>query len=112
MTELAHALRIASTLACGIVLIAFVLFAADQRGGSDRYGSTQAALTDPAAAPEAEHDGARAAVEDINDALVGPFEGVATSDDAWVQHGLPALLALVAYGLLARLLIGYIPARR
>ncbi len=113
MTELAHGLRILSTIACGIVLIAFVLFAADQRNDDLQFEPPQAALAQPAAAPEpAERGAVRGAVEDVNAMLVGPFEGIATSDDEWVQHGIPALLALVAYGLLARLLIGYIPARR
>lgn len=109
MTDLAHALRILSTLACGVVLIAFVMFAADQR--QDPAGQV-AAMQGAAAAPEPEHGGARGVIEDVNDKLVAPFEGVATSDDPWIGAAVPALLALVAYGLLARLLIAYIPARR
>jgi hypothetical protein len=112
LTELAHGLRIASTLACGVVLVAFVLFAVDQRDESTRYQPAQAAIAEPVLAQEVDHDGARGVVEEVNATLVGPFEGVAASDDPWVQHGVPALLALLAYGLLARLLIGYIPARR
>ena len=109
MTDLAHALRILSTLACGVVLIAFVMFAADQRQDpAAQVAATQAAV----AAPEPEHGGVRGVIEDVNDTLVAPFEGVATSEDPWVVAAVPALLALLAYGLLARLLIAYLPARR
>ena len=108
MTDLAHGLRLLSTLACGIVLIAFVFFAADHRDDANQFAQTPAA----AAVVEPEHDGARGIIENLNDTLVAPFDGVAASDDPWVAHTVPALLALLAYGLLARLLIGYIPARR
>ena len=108
MTDLAHGLRLLSTLACGIVLIAFVLFAADNRDDANQFAQTPAAAT----VVEQEHDGVRGIIENLNDTLVAPFEGVASTDDPWVAHAVPALLALIAYGLLARLLIGYIPARR
>jgi hypothetical protein len=112
LTELANALRLLSTLACGVVLVAFVLFAADQRDESNRFAPSQAAVAGPEPAPEAEHTGVRGAIEDANDALVAPFEGVAPSRDVWAAAAVPALLALLTYGLLARLLIGYLPARR
>ena len=108
MTDLAHGLRLLSTLACGIVVIAFVLFAVDHRDDANQFAQTPAVAT----TVEQEHDGARGIVENLNDTLVAPFEGVATSDDPWIVNGLPALLALIAYGLLGRLLIGYIPERR
>ena len=108
MTDLAHGLRLLSTLACGVVLIAFVLFAVDNRDDANQFAQAPAAAT----LAEPQHDGARGVIENLNDTLVAPFEGVATSDDPWVAHAVPALLALIAYGLLARLLIGYIPARR
>ena len=109
MTDLAHGLRILSTLACGVVLIAFVMFAADQRQDpAGQVAATQGAV----AAPEPEHGGVRGVIEDVNDTLVAPFEGVAASENQWVTAAIPALLALLTYGLLARLLIAYLPARR
>jgi hypothetical protein len=122
MTEaLAHALRVMSTVACGVVLIAFVLWAADEgRAASDGqiaqveesgpHSSTERpAVTVPTTATK--HDGVRGGIEDANDALISPFEDVIQSNDPWPRHGIPALLALLAYGLLARLLINYIPQR-
>jgi hypothetical protein len=122
MTDrLAHALRLMSTLACGIVVIAFVLWASDEgRAASDNQvavvdeagpGSSVPATVATSPTRSAKHGGVRGAIEDANDALISPFEGAASGDDAWPRHGIPALLALLAYGLLARVLINYIPQR-
>lgn len=114
MNHVAHALRLASTFACGVVLIAFGLWATDETKAASGQQAAQIdtrALTQPsAAAPataEPEHDGVRGAVESANETLVGPFEGIAESTNDWVRHGVPALLALLTYGLLARLPIAY-----
>lgn len=117
MTQLAGLLRIASTLACGIVLIAFAAWATDEtKSASDQQAAqvpsaSQGLGAPPAAAAEPEHDGLRGAIETANDKLVAPFEGVTNSTNEWVQRGMPALLALLAYGLLARMLIAYLPQR-
>jgi hypothetical protein len=106
LSAVAQALRLASTLACGIVLIAFVLWATDATGRASAQQAGQAVAVAPA---EPEHDGLRGAIESANDALVAPFDGVTRSTDEWVIHGVPMLLALLTYGLLARLLIAYLP---
>jgi hypothetical protein len=46
-------------------------------------------------------------VDDANDALTKPFDGVTSSPNIWVQRGLPALLAFLLYFVLLRLLAGY-----
>ena len=126
MDHVAHLLRIASTIACGIVLVAFAVWAMDETKAAS---GQQAAQIDAASnganpspqqqpavpvapLPEAENDGLRGAIDDANAKLVAPFDDVVDSTNVWVQHGVPALLALLAYGLLARLLIGYLPAHR
>jgi hypothetical protein len=122
MSHVAHALRIASTIACGVVIVAFVFWASDEgRSGSDAQvarlsqsdgssGQATAPLAQPV--PEAEHDGVRGAVEDANDALLSPFDHVAEDGGAWSRHAFPALLALLTYGLLARILIPYLVSDR
>ena len=120
MTHLAHLLRIASTVACGIVLVAFAAWASDEtkaastaqaaQTGGPAAATPAGATTAPlAVAPEPEHGGVRGVIESANDELVAPFDGVVASSNTWVQHGVPALLALLAYGVLARLLIAYLP---
>jgi hypothetical protein len=61
--------------------------------------------------PDAKHGGVRGAIDEVNDSLIAPFEGAGSSEGPWMRHAMPALLALLAYGLLARLLINYIPQR-
>ena len=122
MIEVQNILRVASTIACGIVIGAFAMWATDEgRASSDQQvarvsenAPADAPVADPARpvavpAPEPEHGGVRGVVEDANDALVSPFDHVGEDGGPWAAHGLPALLALLTYGLLARVLIAYLP---
>lgn len=114
MSHVEHALRLASTIACGIVLIAFGMWASDQTRAASQSQTEQVAAT-PAVAPvaqpvpEPQHDGIRGVLEDANAQLTAPFDNITNSPNEWVQHGVPMLLALLTYGLLARLLIPYLP---
>ena len=118
MSHVAQVLRIASTVACGIVIAAFVFWASDEgRAGSQQQVARLAesdgpsgAATTPAALPagDVKHGGVRGAIEDANDKLLSPFAHVAHDSNDWAAHGFPALLALLTYGLLARMLIPYL----
>jgi hypothetical protein len=124
VTQLARLLRLLSTLACAFVLVSFALWAIDEGragsqsevariGQSDQGQPSAAKPGKPAAAPATEHGGIRGAIDDVNAQLVAPFDSLAgSSTNQWVQHGVPALIALLVYGLVARLLIAYLPARR
>jgi hypothetical protein len=116
LNEVQNILRVASTIACGIVIAAFAMWATDEgRTTSDQQVAQvgTAGTADPAAQPgaaaESEHGGVRGAVEDANDALLTPFDHIAQDAGQWPAHGIPALLALLTYGLLARILIAYLP---
>ena len=115
MTEhLVRALRMVSTLACAVILITFVMWASDEGRATSQEQVARVNTTGPVqSAPRpAAHDGVRGQIEKINAKLVGPFDGIADAEGPWVRHAIPALLALLAYGLLARLMINYIPQRR
>jgi hypothetical protein len=116
-TQLAQVLRLLSTLACGVILIAFGFWAADEgRASSEQQvarvaSSTSVPQPPPLQAPAEHHGGVRGTIEDASAKLTAPFEGVTDTRGPWVRHGIPVLLALLTYGLLARLLINYIPQR-
>ena len=112
MTELSQLLRIVSTIACGVVLIAFSMWATDEARSASQAQAHAAAADGPVAPPAAaDHDGVRGAIEDANEQLLEPFDNVIESSNEWAQHAVPALLALLTYGVLARLLAAYLLAR-
>lgn len=114
MAKLVHWLAIA---ACVVVAFGFVGFAADEM----RYGSeTQQAklandLNDPDRGAtterkaEREHSQVRELVDDANDILLAPFNGVVDSNNLWVTRGVPTILALLTYGLLVLLIANSLP---
>jgi len=90
-----------------VVVIGFALFAIDE---TDKGSKTQQAklerelgtTVDPNPSQEAlrerKHGVVREAIDDTNDVLLRPFADLVDSDDAWISHGIPALLALLIYG--------------
>ena len=116
---IASALKAASIVCAAILLVSFGLFAIDefQEGSEETVQTLEgnevvAPTTDEGErAREAQNGDVRELVDDANDVLVDPFEGVVDSNDSWVQRGVPTLLALLVFGLGLRLLAGYVPGR-
>jgi len=114
-------LRVAAFVASAIVLVGFALFALDEtREASSRSARAVAGLdatreTTPTAEQErdreAAHSSLREAIDDANDVLLAPFAFAEPSgDSAWARRGVPALLAVLVYGVggafLARMMRG------
>ncbi|HEX8076115.1 MAG TPA: hypothetical protein VF545_14160 [Thermoleophilaceae bacterium] len=119
MTLLQTVLRWASTIASAILVLSFVLFAAEQaKGGTKQQEARIEGINQPAPTAsgerqrEREHGDVREAIDDADDVLVQPFSGVVDSGSIWAKRGVATLLALLVYGVLARILIGYLPGRR
>jgi hypothetical protein len=114
---IAGLVRIVSTVATALVVLGFALFAIDEtRAGSQetvaRLDGAPKAVAERDARAE-EHSGLRGAVDDANDVLLAPFEGLGGgSSNAWVRNGVPALLGFLFYGLLLRLLANALPKPR
>jgi hypothetical protein len=92
------------------VLVSFALFAVDEtRDASDRTAAAVAGLdatrraspdSREERARERAHGDVREAIDDANDVLVAPFAwAVPDGAGSWVARGLPALMALVVFGL-------------
>ena len=119
MNALGSLLRAACIAAAGLALLGFVLFAGDEisSGSDEQVAQIEQGGAVPAAGDEVEREretnGFRELVNDANDVLLGPFDRIVSSDDAWVAHGVPALLAVLLYGLGGLVLVNYLlPARR
>ena len=119
MTFLQTILRWASTIACAIIVISFGLFAIEKaEGGSKEQVQKLEGINRPAPTQETEkqrekeHGDVREAIDDADDILVAPFSGVVNSGSIWARRGVATLLALLAYGLLLRILAGYLPGAR
>jgi hypothetical protein len=120
-------IRLVAIIASGIVVLGFVYFTTDElaRGSQHQQDllnrELKGAQYDPApiaptpdqeAARERENGWFRELVDDGNDVLLGPFKGIIESDDRWVTHGVPALLALLLYGMGLGTLANMLPKER
>ena len=119
MTLLQSILRWASTIACAILVVSFVLFAVEQsKAGSKHQVNKVEDINTPSPGPQSErqrekkHTDVREAIDDADDVLTEPFAGIVTSGGIWARRGVTTLLALLVYGVIARILIGYLPGRR
>jgi hypothetical protein len=106
-----------AVLATMIVVAGFTLFAVEEMGGASER--QQAALTEsvnsgsaatqPASQPAQSR--VRSTLDQANEALLGPFAGLAQSDNPWVERGVPTLLALALYGAGLGFLARYVRSR-
>lgn len=114
LLPLATFLRLASRIACLVVVVSFAIFAVEQtEAASTRQ---QNLVTGTAIGAPAPHDAKRSpkgavhsTIDEVAEALTSPFSGVtAGSTSQWITRGVGTLLALLAYGLgvgyLARML--------
>jgi hypothetical protein len=119
--------RLLAIFCSGLVILGFAYFATDEldRGSKTQQGKLDTELSgevgDPTpiapspvqeAAREKVNGGFREAVDDANDVLLGPFTTLIGSNDRWVGHGVPALLALLLYGLGLGTLANMLPKQR
>lgn len=120
-------IRLLAIVLSGIIMLGFTFFAVDEldRGSRNQQQALSHELegkqADPApiapapedeAAREAAHSGLRERIDDVNDVLLGPFVDVVDSDDTWVVHGVPTLLALLLYGVGLGFIANLLPRSR
>ena len=119
--------RLVAIATSAVVLLGFAFFATDElgRGSQNQQNKLDkevtGALFDPAPiAPTADQEVAREQengtvrewVDDANDVLLGPFTEIIDSNDRWVTHGVPAVLALLLYGFGLGMLANMLPKER
>jgi hypothetical protein len=120
--------RLLAIVASGLVLLGFAYFATDAMGrgsqnqqnelarqldGADAEAVPIAPTPDQEAERERLNGPVREFVDDTNDVLLGPFASlVEGSDDVWVTHGVPVILALLLYGVGLGMLARMLPKER
>jgi hypothetical protein len=119
-------IRLVAIVTSCVIVLGFACFAVDEM---DRGSKTQQqALADELGTPaevapiapsagvekvrEAQNGGFRELVDDANDVLLGPFIDLIDSDNAWVNHGVPTLLALLLYGVGLGFIANLLPKQR
>ena len=112
-----------------IVLLGFGFFAVDEmdKGSKTQQQALDRELsgsnTEPDVVPvsptpdeenarEAQNSSVREVVDDANDVLLAPFVNLIDSNSNWVHHGIPALLALLLYGVGLGFLANLLPKER
>jgi hypothetical protein len=104
-----------------VVVLGFAAFAIDETDKGSKaqqaklereLGTTVAPDAAQEAARERDHGAVREAIDDTNDVLLRPFADLVDSDNSWVNHGIPALLALLIYGFGLGLLANMLPKQR
>ena len=107
-----------------VVVLGFAMFAIDetdkgsktQQAKLERELGTASVPVNPnerqEAAREADNGPVREAIDDANDVLLRPFAELIDSDSSWVNHGVPALLALLIYGFGLGMLANMLPKQR
>jgi hypothetical protein len=102
-------LRLLSVVLCLVVVAGWVAFAAGETGEASRQSAAEVAGRQATSRPdpspeqeverEAAHGSVREAIDDANDVLLSPFaDAGAGSDSQWVRRSVPAVLALLVYG--------------
>jgi hypothetical protein len=97
-------LRIASRIACLIVIVSFGLFVIDQTGSASAHqqeevSGTNGGSTSKQAAPPAREDEAHKVIDEVAGKLTSPFSGLtAGSTSQWVIRGVGTVMALLVYG--------------
>jgi hypothetical protein len=118
------AIRFVAIAISAVVVLGFAMFAIDEtdkgsKAQQDKLERELGTTTTPVApnarqeaAREADHGAVREAIDDANDVLLKPFAELIDSDSAWVNHGIPALLALLIYGFGLGMLANMLPKQR
>jgi hypothetical protein len=99
-------IKLVTFACCALVVMSFAMFARDQMAGaSERQtvalipGSAAAAAAAGGAPATPRHGQPRRFIDGAAKTLTAPFNAIVQSSNAWVEHGLPALFALLVYGL-------------
>jgi hypothetical protein len=96
--------RVITTIAwvcCFFVVASFSLFALDQLSGASKHQQNEitSSATVAPIPPEAKHHAQpRQFIDDAAHTLTSPFTSIVPSNSQWVTRGVPAIIAVLVYG--------------
>ena len=99
---ISRVLRLTAFACCALVMASFAMFARDQMAGASQHQQSElvaGAHPTTASSTPVKHAQPRRSIDDAATALTKPFEAIVQSSNLWVKHGLPALFAVLVYGL-------------
>jgi hypothetical protein len=112
---ISRALRLLAFVCCLLIVASFAMFARDQMAGASEHQQTElvagANPSTPGNATSKPHAQPRRFIDNAAKTLTAPFDAIVRSSSPWVKHGLPALFAVLVYGLGLGYLARYTAAR-
>jgi hypothetical protein len=99
---ISRVLRLTAFACCALVVASFAMFARDQMAGASQHQQTElvaGARPTAASSTPVEHAQPRRSIDAAAKVLTGPFDAIVQSPNPWVTHSLPAVFALLVYGL-------------
>jgi hypothetical protein len=96
-----RAIVVVSFVCCGLVVASFVLFARNQVAGAAKVqaNSISSSSTSEPVVVKAKPQGQPGRfIDDAAAKLTSPFNSIIQSGSAWVERGVPTVLALLVYG--------------
>ena len=112
---ISQALRLLAFVCCLLIVTSFAMFARDQMAGASEHQETElVAGANPSTrgnAASKPHAEPRRFIDNAAKTLTAPFDAIVRSSSPWVKHGLPALFAVLVYGLGLGYLARYSAAR-
>jgi hypothetical protein len=99
---ISRVLRLTAFACCALVVASFAMFARDQMAGASQHQQTAliaGAHPTAASSTPVKHAQPRRGIDDAAKVLTRPFDAIVQSSDVWVKRGVPALFALLVYGL-------------
>ncbi|MGN6871783.1 MAG: hypothetical protein ACTHMY_25610 [Solirubrobacteraceae bacterium] len=99
---ISRVLRLTAFACCALVVASFAMFARDQMAGASQHQQTAlVAGAHPTAASSTpvKHAQPRRTIDEAAKVLTTPFDEIVQSSNLWVKHGLPALFAVLVYGM-------------
>jgi hypothetical protein len=95
-----RAIVLVAFVCCGLVLASFVMFARNQIAGAAKVQANAVTSSSTASpVPTAKKQGQPGRfIDGAARKLTSPFASIVQSGSAWVQRGVPAIFALLVYG--------------